>query len=353
MDRSKAPVFVLGSPRSGTTFLYNTILSSGNFAVYLAESNVFNQIVPAFGDLRSKANRARLMGAWLQSDYFKRTGLKADETRAEILSDCRNAGDFLRIVMERMAQNQGVERWAENTPNHLLQIPQIKATIPNALIIHIIRDGRDVAMSLNRLAEGGPGRRFSWDKDHGLLISGLYWEWIVRNGRKHGRRLGPDYLEVRFDELVQHPRETLKVLSEFIHHDLNYERIQQNAIGAVKKPNSAFNDSTGQDRSGPVGRWKGLGGVEAERLQALLGPLLQELGYEVSNSASLDFTAWRLRTFYRLYRDMKEAIKQSPFNKFIICKDCLKTGFLDQGLSHWKGVDYAGSASVGSPQAKL
>ena len=102
MDRSKAPVFVLGSPRSGTTFLYNTILSSGNFAVYMAESNVFNQIAPAFGNLRFKANRTQLLEAWLRSDYFQRSGLKREDIRSQLLSDCRNAGDFLRIVMERI-----------------------------------------------------------------------------------------------------------------------------------------------------------------------------------------------------------------------------------------------------------
>lgn len=340
MDRAKAPVFVLGSPRSGTTFLYNTILSSGNFAVYFAESNVFYQIAPAFGDLRLRANRSQLLDAWLQSDYFKRTGLQPDEIREKILSDCRNAGDFLRIFMGRIAQNQGVERWAENTPNHLLQIPEIKATIPNALIVHIIRDGRDVAMSLNRLAEGGPGRRFSWDKEHGLSVAGLYWEWIVRKGRKYGRRIGPDYLEIRYEDLVQRPQETLKVLGEFIHHDLDYERIQKNAIGAVKTPNSSFKDATRQEAFNPIGRWKGLSGPEAARLQALLRPLLQELGYEVDPSAHLDFTSCRLRAFYHFYREMKEGLKRTSFGSSLVCKDCLKTGFLDQGLSYWKGAGY-------------
>src|SRR5580700_8316141 len=109
MDRTKAPVFIVGCTRSGSTLLYDTILSSGNFAVFRADSDVFNRIVPVFGDrrLRSKANRAKLMNMWLQSDHFKRTGLNAAEILDEILSDCRNAGDFLRIVMERTAQKQG------------------------------------------------------------------------------------------------------------------------------------------------------------------------------------------------------------------------------------------------------
>ena len=51
---------------------------------------------------------------------------------------------------------QGVERWADGTNAYLLHMPRIKATIPNALFIHNIRDGRDVATSLNHL--GWPSR---------------------------------------------------------------------------------------------------------------------------------------------------------------------------------------------------
>jgi hypothetical protein len=335
MDRAKAPVFILGCPRSGTTFLYHTILSSGNFAVYLAESGVFNMIAPAFGDLRSRANRKRLMDAWLRSDHFKKSGIRADEIRAEVLSECRNAGDFLRIFMERIAQDQGVGRWADNTPNHLLYIAQIKATIPNALIIHIIRDGRDVAMSLHRSDWGWQGYRFPWDREHGLLVSALYWEWIVRRGRTCGRRLGSDYLEVRYEDLVRQPRETLKVLSAFIHHELDYERIQRNGIGTVKSPNSSFKDLDQHDAFSPIGRWKGLSGVESDRMEALLGPLLEDLGYELSGSVTVDFTARRLRAFYSLYRDVKQVLKRSRLSKFLICKDRLGPGHLDRELSRW------------------
>ena len=58
-SRSKAPVFVLGSVRSGTTLLYHMLLSSGNFVVYRTESNVFNLLEPRFGDLSAKRNRRR------------------------------------------------------------------------------------------------------------------------------------------------------------------------------------------------------------------------------------------------------------------------------------------------------
>ena len=62
----------------------------------------------------------------------------------------QDAGDFLRTVMDSIADQQGVERWAEKTPAHLLYIPQIKEIIPEAQIIHIIRDGRNVAASIRQ-----------------------------------------------------------------------------------------------------------------------------------------------------------------------------------------------------------
>src|ERR1700730_1699269 len=145
-DRSKAPVFVLGCPRSGTTVLYHMLLSAGDFAVYRAESNVFNLLVPRFRMRKSK-DREDLLDTWLRSKMFRVSGLEADRVRDKILSDCRNGGDFLRIVMEEITRQQGVRRWAECTPDHLLYMKVIKRQIPNALFLHLIRDGRDVALS--------------------------------------------------------------------------------------------------------------------------------------------------------------------------------------------------------------
>src|ERR1700757_89864 len=106
--RSQAPVFVVGCPRSGTTLLYHMLLSAGDFAVYRAESNVFNFLVPRFGDLSVRKHRQRLVKAWLQSKMFTVSGLDSKQIEAKILDECRSGGDFLRIVMEEIARNQKV-----------------------------------------------------------------------------------------------------------------------------------------------------------------------------------------------------------------------------------------------------
>src|SRR5437763_233421 len=82
-----------------------------------------------------------------RSRLYTLSGLDKAGLEARVMAECSNGGDFLRILMEQMCRKQGVARWADTTPEHLLYLPRIKATIPGALIVHIIRDGRDVALS--------------------------------------------------------------------------------------------------------------------------------------------------------------------------------------------------------------
>src|SRR5260370_6311729 len=148
--RSLAPVFVLGCGRSGTTLLYHMLLSAGNFAVYRVESNAINLLEPRFGDLSVARNKRHLLQAWYDSRLFTLSGLDKEEVAAKVMSECRNGGDFLRIIISDMGSKQGAERWADTTPEHLLHLHRIKETIPEALVIHIIRDGRDGALSTDK-----------------------------------------------------------------------------------------------------------------------------------------------------------------------------------------------------------
>src|SRR5215470_12363408 len=276
-SRTKAPVFVVGCPRSGTTVLYHMLLSAGNFAVYRAESNVFSVLQPRFGSLRSERNRRELLGYWLKSKLFQVSELDAAAVQDKVLQDCRSAGDFLRILMEEIARAQNVKRWADCTPDHLLYMREIKREIPDALFVHIIRDGRDVALSY---AKQGWAYPFPWDKGQQLAVAGLYWEWIVRRGRARGRELGSDYYEVHYEDLVEKPRETLSALGNFVGQDLDYDQIQKVGIGSVSQPNSSF-DSGGSFR--PVGRWaEQMTREQLAGFEGLTGPFLQELGYQLA-----------------------------------------------------------------------
>ncbi len=313
--RSKAPVFVLGCPRSGTTVLYHMLLSAGNFAIYRAESNVFSILQPRFGNLKSSANRRELLRYWVNSKLFQVTGLEAEQITNEIMRDCKTTGDFLRIVMEETARRQGVERWADCTPDHLLYIPQIKREIPNALVVHIIRDGRDVALSYVKQGWAYP---FFWDKHEHLSVAGLFWEWIVGKGREFGRGLGQDYYELHYEDLVQTPHETLRKLGEFVGQKLHYDRIQKVGIGSVSEPNSSFTS----DPSGgfhPIRRWEAkMSSAQLASFEALTGNFLQELGYPLTSAPRKAAShAARLRYTYRAWFGVRHWMKsRTPLGRF-------------------------------------
>jgi hypothetical protein len=320
--RGKAPVFVLGCGRSGTTLLYHMLLSSGNFAVYRTESNVINLLEPRFGDLSVARNKRRLLEAWYETRLYTLSELEKGPLEERVMAECRNGGDFLSIIMEQMAHKQGVERWADTTPEHLLHLHRIKETIPNALVIHIIRDGRDSALSTEKQ---GYIRRLFWDKTPSVMVAGIYWEWMVNKGRKDGRDLGADYTEVRFEELVEQPRETLARLGSFIDHDLDYDRIQKVGIGSVSAPNTSFKEGSGEVFN-PAGRWKNSFTPEdLAMFEGLVGSTLQELGYELGTTDrhAVDRAKLkRMRAAYRKYFDSKLYLKaKTPLGKLLVTRD--------------------------------
>ena len=88
------------------------------------------------------------------------------------------------------------------------------------------------------------------------MVAGLYWEWMVNKGQEDGLKLGRDYIEVHFEDLIERPRDTLTKLGNFIEHDLDYDRIQQVGIGSVIAPNTSFKAERQEEQFSPIGRWK-------------------------------------------------------------------------------------------------
>ena len=314
--RSHAPIFSIGCSRSGTTLLYHMLLSAGNFAVYRAESFIFTLFEPRFRPLSKPRNRRRMLDAWYKTRLFTRTGLEPADVDARMMAECRNGGDFLRIFMEEICRKQGVERWAETTPEHLLYMHEIKRTIPNARIIHVIRDGRDVALSWEKLSQI---RSLPGDRHRAAMAAAIYWEWMVEKGRAAGRALGTDYVEVHYEDLVRRPAEVLKSLEPFVEHDLNYERIAEVGIGSVVAPNSAYK---GASRS-PIGRWKtDFAEGELETCEGLIGGGLARMGYQLATKPSRRPALAAMRAAYRLYFETKRYVKhRTLIGKLLVTRE--------------------------------
>jgi sulfotransferase family protein len=322
----KAPVFVVGSARSGNTMMFHMLLASGRFPVYRTEPCVFDLLVPTFGEpwgnrlrrFRTVATRRKLMRCWVRTRQFRNSGLDAREITEKVVSSVATGGDFLRAVMGAVARTGGFKRWAVWGPDNLLHIPAIKRQIPDALFIHVVRDGRDVAHALDTK---GHIRPFRWDHAYRLYVSGLHWMWKVQTGRRYGRAIGRDYIEVRFEDLVLHPEEVLTKVGAFIGEKLDYEKIRNAKLGALQAPNTSFPEEWKSGDFSPVGRWKRkLADDKVARLEALIGELLVELGYPLSNTANttLSFRLRTMRQVYPAFYRLKEWLKmQTPLGRFV------------------------------------
>ena len=315
--RKKGPVFVVGCHRSGTSYLYHCLLSAGGFAIYRSDTCVWDRLIPLFGGFGVRKNRERMMEVWLRSKPFRRTGLDAEQIEAKVLSECRSGGDFLRIVMEEVARSQNVDRWAAWDPDNTYYMQEIKKELPDALFIHIIRDGRDIATVLDNKKWIKP---FPWDREKSLEVAGVFWEFMVRKGREFGRQIKEDYTEVRYEDLVTRPHETFAKLGTFIDHDLDYDLILRTGVGAVADPNSTFKKEFVNGQFNPVGRWKEkLSSERVAALEQVIGGLLEELEYPPA-TAGLQRNSLRskiLRTLYLSHFEFKLWLKNNtPAGRF-------------------------------------
>jgi hypothetical protein len=172
---------------------------------------------------------------------------------------------------------------------------------------------------------------FPWDKHREALAAGLYWEWLLKQGRKAAQFIGSDYMEVRYEDLVTNPQPTLDRISSIIGCDLDHQRIQRDGIGAVVKPNTAFPDSKGPF----IGRWKNaMSPAIGQRLEEMIGPTLRELGYPtelVTNGAAASGASRRMRAAYQSLFQTKRWLKtHTPFHHMVRLNP-LRPGFVNSG----------------------
>lgn len=197
---SEVPFFIVGCPRSGTTLLQTLIDAHPRLAVP-PESHFFDHfagLAPAYGDLRRPGLLRRFVRDVLSDQRIQRWRLGVSVE--EFCRDC--PGGSVRDVCTHLfglyARREGKARWGDKTPSHALCLPGIKSVFPEAKVVHLVRDGRDVAVSLRRVFFG-PNRV---DR-----IAEVWVEYLAAFDTFR-RQSGPDeWLEVRYEDLVLDPEE--------------------------------------------------------------------------------------------------------------------------------------------------
>ena len=135
----------------------------------------------------------------LAHERFARWGISDDDLRAAVrdASPC-DYPSAIRSVFSHWAIRQGKQRYGDKTPGYLAELALIAALFPEARIVHLIRDGRDVALS------------YSDELGVPVVNAIRLWRSRVRAGREAGRALGDArYREIRYEDLVADPDTTL------------------------------------------------------------------------------------------------------------------------------------------------
>jgi hypothetical protein len=273
----EAPVFVVGSSRSGTTLLYSILQASGRFALYEAETFLLERGPARYGDLGRDRNFEAFLGGWLGSEQFRRSGLDPERFTEGARRQERSYAAILRYFMDSVADAQGRARWVEKTPSHVFHLAEVARGFSDARVIHLVRDGRDVALSKRKL--GWTGVRGAAPLAQ-LVFAAKTWEAAVREGRRGGEALGDRYLECRYEDLVGDPDAVLERLSAFLGIPLEREALEQSGVGALGRNNTVYGDKSGGISGRAVARWRrDLSPREQAVLERAVGPTLRAFGY--------------------------------------------------------------------------
>ncbi len=183
-DDAPAPIFVIGSPRSGTTLL--RLILDSHPRISCGEETHFLR------DLEAIVGRNWELVATYGLD------------RAWWLDHIRSLyGDFQAEVLVR----SGKARWAEKDPTYTLHLPFIDELFPDALYVHLLRDGHDVVASF----------RDRWGYVSAARAARGEWARYVTTARDLGARLPAGrYLELRYEDLVADPAAQGRRLFEFL-----------------------------------------------------------------------------------------------------------------------------------------
>jgi Sulfotransferase family len=280
IDGSRPPIFIVGCQRSGTTLLRLILdahpnISCGPETLFLVE----------FAE--------RLTGArhWQHLEHF---GFPKQywQQRVAALFDTVQ-GDY--------ARRRGKARWADKTPLYALAIPFLAEVFPDAQIVHVIRDGRDVALSvLDRTV-----------RDLTAADVARRWQKKITKAREDAPQLD-HYMEIRYEDLILDTEPVLRRVAEFCelpwddamleYHERSGERLKEMARAlpgdgrakelSVERRMATHAMTTKPPSADRVARWRTqMPAAQRAEFEAIAGELLAELGYPVGDSAVEEATA--------------------------------------------------------------
>ena len=215
-QKPTAPFFIVGSERSGTTLLmailgHHSRLAVPEVAWYYPR---FRAFVHTYGDLADEARFRTLVSEMifgLKTPFF---GLDVNPATIvdELLArtDAKTFAGAYGAILDLYARAVGKPRWGEKTPHNLFYVEEILADFPDAKFIHLLRDGRDVAVEQLRSAFG----------PRNVYAAALVWRRTQDVAARWRAELPRDrWIDVRYEELAARPEAVVRDVTRFLGED--------------------------------------------------------------------------------------------------------------------------------------
>ncbi|MGB2850352.1 MAG: sulfotransferase [Solirubrobacterales bacterium] len=288
--RLPAP-FIVGVNRSGTTLL-RLMLDSHPGLTIPPETHFVPEMIRLAR--RENMTRKRLLRAATDHPRWGDFGLDEDVLLAR-LQEVKplNPADAIRVFYDLYAEKEGKPRWGDKTPRYMRAMPRIERALPEARFIHLIRDGRDVALSQAERAIDGEVPSITEVAER--------WRRRIETARVHSADLN-NYLEIRYEDLVGNPEGTLRRICEFLELPYDAEMLDFHQRAADRLTEMDRDLGTGEN--GPVrtgderlaghamtsnppstdrcGRWREeMSAADEAEFERVAGALLEDLGYEI------------------------------------------------------------------------
>lgn len=280
-SQSDAPFFILGSGRSGSTLLRMILACHSRITIppetwflidwterFGARARLSAQEAEEAVDLAVK--HYRWQDFEIDADEFRRRVRTLEEPTLRELAD---------LIFDEFREREGRARWGDKTPPYCRIIPQLLEIYPDARIIHLIRDGRDVTKSFHDRG---------W---HGRLLHENTIEWLRATSdvqRHQGVLTDENFLEVRYEDLVLETEAVIGRICDFLGEETEEGMFRWEGTVADKIPERErhiHKKLLRKPQPSDIERWKReLTRFETACVEAYIGPRLTEFGYERSAS---------------------------------------------------------------------
>ena len=272
---SRSPVFIVGMPRSGTTLLSSILDAHPQIAVS-PETHFYTRCRtadPAKDTPAAVWNRLRQ-----QPGFQDMAFTEAEFERVQELLDQEarpGPAALLEAVGRTYAERSGAETWGEKTPDHLDYVPTILEDFPEAAILCIVRDPRDVCLSL---------RGMPWNRDS-LPESAWKWRRYARLVDQYKCDYPNHFRQIRYEDLLCDAECVIRDILEWLNtpfspavFDFHEQKTSLVDAGRepwkqkVHSPLDYTNREKWRTEMGPAERWV---------VQQITGKQLENQGYPV------------------------------------------------------------------------